>query len=393
MDVNKPISQLIQSVKDEVVDWRRILHQHPEVSFKEVWTSQFIHDTLVSFGNLIVSRPTKTSVLARLVGSQPGKVIALRADIDALPVQEENDLPYTSQNPGAMHACGHDGHAAMLLGAAKILSQFKDQIKGEVRFIFQHAEEIPPGGAQEMVEAGVMEGVDQVIALHLFSNFPVGQIAIGHGVVSSGNDKFNIKIQGKGGHSSMPNETIDPIAVGAQVVTNLQHIVSRQNDPREKLVISVTTFHGGDVFNVIPDTVTMTGSVRSFSPKLRENVPKLMERIIKGICEAHGASYTFDYDNGYSMVVNEEDLTQLIEETVIDTWGPEALQRMEPMMGSEDFSAFANETPGCFIVVGVRNEEKAIIFPQHHPRFNMDENSLAIGLELLVRVAKKIVMV
>lgn len=392
MDINEQINQLLQSLQGEVVDWRRTLHQHPEVSFAEEWTSQFIYDQLVSFGNLIVSRPTKTSVMARLIGSQPGKVLAIRADIDALPVTEGNDLPYTSQNPGAMHACGHDGHAAILLGTAKLLSQFKEHIKGEVRFLFQHAEEIPPGGAREMVKAGVLEGVDQVIALHLMASCPVGQIAIGHGIVSSANDKFQIKIQGKGGHSSMPNDTIDPIVVGAQVVTNLQQIVSRQNDPTEKLVISVTGFHGGEVFNVIPDSVNMIGSVRSFNPELRKNVPIFMERIIKGICEAHGASYTFNYENGYSMVINNEGLTHIVEETVLENWGPGTLQRMEPMMGSEDFSAFANEVPGCFIVVGVRNDEKGIIYPQHHPRFNMDENALAMGLELFVRVAKKIVM-
>jgi len=392
MDINVLLDQAMKSVNGQVIEWRRTLHQHPEVSFEEVWTSQFIYDTLVSFGNLTVSRPTKTSVMARLIGTQPGKVLALRADIDALPVQEENDLPYASQNPGVMHACGHDGHASILLGAAKTLSQFKDSIKGEVRFIFQCAEEIPPGGACEMVKAGVMEGVDQVIALHLFSFASVGQFAIGHGVVSSANDRFQIKIQGKGGHSSMPNVTIDPIAIGSQVITNLQHIVSRQNDPTEKLVISVTTFHGGDVFNVIPDSITMTGSVRSFNPELRKNVPILMERIIKGVCEAHGASYTFNYDTGYDMIINNEELTEFVEETIREVWGPEKLQKMEAMMGSEDFSAFANVAPGCFVVVGVANEEKGITYPQHHPRFDMDEDALAMGLELFVQVAKKITM-
>lgn len=384
------LNEKLEMVKDDVIAWRRYLHQYPELSFQEEKTSQFVYETLQSFGNLELSRPTRTSVVARLLGREPGKVLAMRADMDALPIQEENEFPFASQNPGIMHACGHDGHTAMLLGAAKILSHWKDQIKGEIRFIFQHAEELPPGGAQEMVKEGVMEGVDRVIGIHLMSTVPFGEIGIGYGTMTSANDTFGIRIQGKGGHSSMPNDTIDPIAIGAQVVSNLQHIASRNCDPMEKFVLSVTSFHGGDALNVIPDTVTLGGSVRSFNPKLRDHVPELMEKIIKGITEAHGASYQFDYQRGYSPVINDDKVTNLIEETILDVWGEDTLLKIPPMMGSEDFSSFANEVLGCFIFVGAGNWEKGIIYPHHHPKFTVDEDSLEIGVKLFVNSAFKL---
>lgn len=392
MEKEKEIDQLMKSVKKEVIGWRRYFHQNPELSFEEIETSQFIYDNLVAFGNMIVSRPTKTSVVARLIGSKPGKVIAIRADIDALPIQEENDLPYKSKNDGVMHACGHDGHASVLLGTAKIMSHFKEQIRGEVRFIFQHAEEIPPGGAHEMVKAGVMEGVDQVYAIHIMTLAPVGKIDVAPDIASSGNDAFKLKIQGKGGHSSMPNETIDPIVIGSEIVSNLQHVVSRQISPYEKVVISVTKFHGGDAYNIIPDAVELEGSVRTFKPEIRKEVPILMERIIKGICEAHGAAYKFDYNYGYDMIKNNEEVTRLVEGTIMNTFGTETLRKSEPMMGSEDFSAFANEAPGCFVIVGAKNEEKGIVYPHHHPRFDIDEDSLNIGLEYFVNLISKIVL-
>lgn len=392
MEKKEEIYQMMESVKKEVIGWRRHFHQNPELSFEEIETSQFIYDTLVSFGNMSVSRPTKTSVVARLIGTKPGKVVAIRADIDALPIQEENDLSYKSQNDGVMHACGHDGHAAVLLGVAKIMDHFKEEIRGEVRFIFQHAEEIPPGGAHEMVKAGVMEGVDQVYAIHIMTLAPVGKIDVAPGIASSGNDAFKLKIQGKGGHSSMPNETIDPIVIGSEIVSNLQHIVSRQINPYEKVVISVTKFHGGHAYNIIPDTVELEGSIRTFKPEIRKEIPILMERIIKGICEAHGAAYKFDYNYGYDMIKNNEELTGFVEETIINTFGTGTLRKTEPMMGSEDFSAFTNKAPGCFVIVGAKNEEKGIVYPHHHPRFDIDEDSLNIGVEYFVNLISKIVL-
>jgi len=378
------IHDLIEAVKDEVIAWRRYLHKYPELSFQEEKTAQFVYEKLQTFGELEISRPTKTSIMARLIGQQPGKVIALRADMDALPIEEENDFDFVSQNSGVMHACGHDGHTAMLLGTAKILTQLKDQIKGEVRFLFQHAEELPPGGAQEMVRAGVLDGVDMIIGSHLLSTLPLGKFSLGYGPVMAGADTFNITVVGKGGHASQPELTVDPIAIGTQVVSNLQHIVSRYRDAQEALVISVTQFHAGSAINVIPSKVSIGGSVRSFNPELREEIPNFIERIVKGITEAHGATYEFDYQFGYAPTINDEEVTRLMDETVCEIFGEKSREISKPIMGSEDFSAFQKVVQGSYIGIGARNEEKGIIYPHHHPQFTVDEQALQIGVKLFV---------
>ncbi|MFJ7308060.1 M20 family metallopeptidase [Peribacillus frigoritolerans] len=378
------IHDLIEAVKDEVIAWRRYLHKYPELSFQEEKTAQFVYEKLQTFGELEISRPTKTSIMARLIGQQPGKVIALRADMDALPIEEENDFDFVSQNSGVMHACGHDGHTAMLLGTAKIFTQMKEQIKGEVRFLFQHAEELPPGGAQEMVRAGVLDGVDMIIGSHLLSTLPLGKISLGYGPVMAGADTFNITVVGKGGHASQPELTVDPIAIGTQVVSNLQHIVSRYRDAQEALVISVTQFHGGSAINVIPSKVSIGGSVRSFNPQLQVEIPNFIERIVKGITEAHGATYEFDYQFGYAPTINDEEVTRLMDETVCEVFGEESREILKPIMGSEDFSAFQEVVPGTYIGIGARNEEKGIIYPHHHPKFTVDEQALQNGVKLYV---------
>ncbi|MFE0506526.1 M20 family metallopeptidase [Peribacillus butanolivorans] len=378
------IHDLIEAVKDEVIGWRRYLHKYPELSFQEEKTAQFVYETLQTFGDLEISRPTKTSIMARLIGQQPGKVIALRADMDALPIEEENNFEFVSRYPGVMHGCGHDGHTAMLLGVAKILTQLKDQIKGEVRFLFQHAEELPPGGAQEMVEAGVLDGVDMIIGAHLSSNLPLGKIGLSYGPAMAGADTFKITVVGKGGHASQPELAIDPITIGTQVVSNLQHIVSRYQDAQETLVISVTQFHGGSAINVIPSKVTIGGSVRSFNPEMRENIPNFIERILKGITEAHGATYEFDYQFGYAPTINDKEITQLMDETVCERFGEESREIIKPIMGSEDFSAYQKAVPGSYVQIGARNEEKGIIYPHHHPKFTIDEQALQYGVKLFV---------
>ncbi|ARK31840.1 M20 family metallopeptidase [Halalkalibacter krulwichiae] len=386
------IEQAIESVTKEVIEWRRYLHQHPELSFQEEKTSQFVFDKLQSFGNLEVTRPTKYSVMARLIGDQPGKTLGIRADMDALPILEENQSGYTSKTPGVMHACGHDGHTAMLLGAAKVLSTMKNEIKGEVRFFFQHAEEYFPGGAKEMVEAGVMDGVDMVIAAHLMSDLNVGKVGIGYGPMMAAPDGFWITIKGKGGHGAMPHQAIDSIAIGAQVVTNLQHIVARNVDPTDNVVLSIGKFVGGEAANVIANTVEMNGTVRSFDVKFRKMIPELMERVLKGITEAHGATYEFTYECGYLPVINDEEVTKLVEETVRDVYGEETVEIQKPKMGAEDFSAFQQKAPGSYFLIGARNEDKGIIYPHHHPRFDIDEDSLQYGVKIFVQAVKKILM-
>ena len=387
IDVNRSI----ESVQSDVIGWRRYLHMHPEISFQEEKTAQFVYETLQSFGNLEISRPTKTSVVARLIGGQPGKVLGLRADMDALAIHEENDFEFASKVPGVMHACGHDAHTAMLLGTAKILTSMKESIKGEVRFVFQHAEEIHPGGAQEMVKAGVLDGVDCMVGVHLISTIPVGKIVLNYGPVTANSDRFDITIKGKGGHASQPENAIDPLVIGAQVVTNLQQIVARNANPQDKLVLSVTNFQAGlGAYNVIPDSVKLSGSVRSFGEDVRELTVRSMERIVKGITEAHGATYELDYRYGYGSVINEENVTKLVEETILEQWDENPLLEMPALMGGEDFSAFSNEVPSCFVLIGAGNEEKGITYPHHHPRFTVDEDSFKDGVKLFVHTVQKI---
>jgi len=384
------LNSLVAQTKEEVIKWRRYFHQYPELSFQEEKTAQYVYDTLQTFGNLEISRPTKTSVMARLIGSQPGKVLAIRADMDALPIEEENTFEFASTNPGVMHACGHDGHTAMLLGTAKILTSLKDKIKGEVRFLFQHAEELYPGGAEEMVQAGVMDGVDMVIGAHLWAPMKLGTVGVVYGPMMAAPDTFYITVEGKGGHAALPHDTIDSIAVASQVVTNLQHIVSRNTDPLDNLVVSVTKFIGGTTHNVIPGSVEICGTVRSFNADLRKSVPDLMERIIKGITEAHGAQYKFDYEFGYRPVINDEQITKAIEETILEVFDEKTLDLMKPNMGGEDFSAYQQKAPGTFFYVGAGNEEKDITYPHHHARFTIDEDALEIGVNLFVHATFKL---
>ncbi|HSU79808.1 MAG TPA: amidohydrolase, partial [Candidatus Angelobacter sp.] len=346
--------------------------------------------TLESFGGLELTRPTKTSVVAKLKGSRPGRVLAIRADMDALPINEENNFEFVSKNEGVMHACGHDGHTSILLGTAKVLSDLKDEIPGEIHFIFQHAEELFPGGAEEMVQAGVMDSVDQVIGLHLWSPLEVGKIEIAAGPMFAAPDEFKVTIYGKGGHAAQPHLTVDSIAIGAQVVTNLQHIVSRNVDPLDPLVLSVTQFIAGTAHNVIPGSVYLNGTVRSFKSELREEVPALMERIIKGVTEAHGATYEFNYQKGYRPVINDKEVTAKLREALVEAFGEETIQEGVPTMGAEDFSGFQQKAPGTFFMVGAGNEEKGIVYPHHHPRFTIDEDSLPMGVKAFVQAVFKI---
>ncbi|MEK8129271.1 amidohydrolase [Paenibacillus filicis] len=380
---------LSEALSRQVIAWRRHFHQHPELSFEEHATAQFVADTLSTFEGIEISRPTPTSVVGRLVGAHPGRVLALRADIDALPITEENEFDFVSENPGVMHACGHDGHTAVLLGAARILSERREQLHGEIRFLFQHAEELPPGGAQQLVDAGVLDGVDGVIGAHLFSPLATGKVAVAYGPMLAAPDTFRIIVRGVSGHAAMPHQTVDPIIIGAQLVTNLQQIVSRNTDPLERLVLSVTEFHGGTAHNVIPGTAELGGTVRSFDETLRQSVPERIRQIVQGITEAHGAEYEFHYDYGYRPVVNDVNVTKVIEEAAVELLGREAVVIQKPIMGGEDFSAYQQAAPGAFFNIGAGNQALGIIHPHHHSKFTIDEDSLAIGVRLFVRIADK----
>lgn len=372
-----------RTMAPEVIAWRRQLHQRPEVAFHEHETAKFVRDVLTGIPELVITRPTETSVMARLIGATPGRIVAVRADMDALPIHEENDVVYRSRVDGAMHACGHDGHTSIVLALAALLARHRDQLSGEVRFFFQHAEEVAPGGAEEMVKQGVMDGVDHVIGIHLWASMPVGRIGIVAGPAMAAPDTFHCTIIGQGGHAAIPHETVDPIAVAAQVVTALQHVVSRHVDPLDPVVVSVTQFHAGTTHNVIPGTAMLAGTVRTFDATLRTRVPELMERIVKGICEAHGACYELTFERGYRPVVNDPALCARLEAVVLRTFGPDVLLATRPTMGGEDFSAYQQKAPGVFAFVGAGNAFEEIRYPHHHPRFNIDETSLDIGLRYL----------
>lgn len=409
-----------EQLQEQVIQWRRHLHQYPELSFREHQTAAYIEQELRKLaseldgeqageqasgssnaqgngqgvvgrsGRLAISRPTPTSVLAVLKGGYPGPVLAIRADIDALPIQEQTAEPFISRNDGVMHACGHDGHTAMLLGTVKLLAPEASRLHGEIRFIFQHAEELPPGGAQELVDAGVIDGVDWIIGEHLSSLLPVGTIGIGYGATAASPDNFTITIQGSGGHAGSPHRAVDPIAIGAQIVTNLQHLVARNVDPIEKLVVSVTQFTAGSSHNVIPDTALLRGTVRSFAPEVRQQAREQLERIVAGITAAHGASYELDYLFGYHPVVNTAAIADIARAAAAEVVGEPSIILIPPGMGGEDFSAYLQCVPGTFIIIGAGNVERGIVHPHHHPQFAFDEAALLNGVKEFVNVAGRL---
>ena len=358
----------------QVIEWRRHLHRHPEPSFEEHETARFIAETLESIG-LTPERPTATSVVARL-GSGPA--IALRADIDALPITEESGVEFASENPGAMHACGHDGHTAMLLGAAQQLAS--DPPPGrEIRFIFQHAEELAPGGARDLVQAGVMDGVELIYGCHLWTPLDYGKVAALPGPFMAAADFFRLTIRGRGGHAGLPHTADDTVVAAAAVVTELQHVVSRRIDPLQPAVVTVGSLHAGDAPNVIPGEAVLTGTTRSFDPHVRERLPQLIEATAHHVAQAHGATAELDFQFGYKPVVNDPEATALVQDAIGDR-----LTDLDPIMGGDDFSAYLEHAPGCYAFIGAGAE-----YPHHHPRFRIDERALAIGTRLHVEVARR----
>lgn len=384
---NKELEELLRETAPQVIAWRRQIHCNPELSFQEYETSHFIEEKLRSFGNIEVFRPTKTGVVGVLHGKSNGKTIGFRADIDALPIQEDNDLPFRSQNAGIMHACGHDGHTALLLGAAKILSSIAEELQGTVLFVFQHAEEVPPGGAIEMVKAGVTADADEMYGVHLSSSYPTGKFGICYGPLTAATDKFSITVMGKGGHSALPEQCVDPIVTSAQIILALQTILSRNISAFDSAVLSVCKTQAGETYNIIPDEMTMIGSVRTFLPEIRNAMPIKIERIVKGLTQANGADYSFSYEKGYDSVINDHNLTSEVVRIIRERFGKEYIQAISPVMPGEDFSAFTKNCPGCFIEIGTENQEKGTTQPQHNAHYKMDEDALLLGTKLFVQIA------
>ncbi|TZE80249.1 amidohydrolase [Calorimonas adulescens] len=386
-DVKRECEELF----DEVVAIRRDFHKHPELGFQEVRTAGIVAEKLREYGLEVKTGINKTGVVGLLRGAQPGKTVLLRADMDALKVNEENECDYKSEIEGVMHACGHDAHTAMLLVAAKVLSRHRDEIKGNIKFLFQPSEENFPGGALGMIEEGVLEDphVDAVFGQHVWAGIPSGKIGVRPGPIMAAPDEFRLTIKGKGGHGSAPHLGVDALVIGAQVVLALQTLVSREIDPLNPAVVSIGTFNSGTVMNAIPSETKMTGTVRLTDPELRKEMPDKIERIVKGVCDAMRGEYSLEYVHGYPPTVNDPEMTELAGEALREAFGEENIVDPGISMGGEDFSYFLEKVPGSFIMLGITNEEKGIDKNNHHPKFDIDENALPLGVEALVRIALK----
>jgi amidohydrolase len=365
----------IEALTDRTIEWRRDFHRHPEIAFREEWTSATVRRILEGFG-LPVAACAGTGLRAVLDGAPGGPTVALRADMDALPILEEGDKPYRSLNPGATHACAHDGHLAILLAVAQVLTARRDRFKGRVVFLFQPSEERNPGGARPMIEAGALDGVDAVFGLHLWQALPTGTLGIVKGAMMAQPDDFTIVVKGKGGHGSMPQLTVDPILVAAQLVVGLQSIVSRNVDPLKPAVLSFGSVNGGTIYNVIPGEVTLTGTVRTFDPTLQALIEGRMRTFIDETCRAFGASAEFRYQQGYPALVNDARMADFVLETARRTLGEDRIKSIDPVMGGEDFAYYLLQTPGAFWFFGMGDGQP---YPHHHPAFDIDEKALPLA--------------
>lgn len=382
------ISPVVAAKKDRLVEHRRNLHLIPETGFNEKKTGAYVAQALADSGLEVKTGMAETGVVGILHSGRPGKCLMLRADMDALPVKEETGLSFASTHAGAMHACGHDGHMAMSLTAAEVLSGMKDSFTGSVKFLFQPAEE-GPGGAKPMIEAGVLDDptVDWAVGIHLWPGVGEGHIGLREGPIMAAMDRFDLKIIGKGGHGAMPHLCVDALEVGTQVVAALQRIVSRKMNPLSPTVITVGVFEAGDAYNVIPGTAKLSGTTRTFDLDVWNSLPERMETVIKGVCDSMGASYEFSYYQGYPPTVNDPGMTELVHGVAAEIVGPDRVVDTEPTMGGEDMAFYLERVPGCFVFLGVGREGCA---PLHNPKFNFDEEMLLPGVELYVRLVQKL---
>nr|WP_306798590.1 M20 family metallopeptidase [Oceanobacillus saliphilus] len=378
----KNIHKSIDQLYPEMVEIRRYLHQHPELSFQETETAKYIADFYEKLQIPYESNVGGNGVIATLKGGKPGKTVALRADFDALPIQDEKDVPYKSKVPGVMHACGHDGHTATLLTLAKVMQEYQDELEGTIVFLHQHAEEYAPGGAKPIIESGALDNVDAVFGTHLWSTVPVGVLQTSTSAFMAGADRFEITIQGQGGHGAYPHETKDAIVLGSELVTQLQQIVSRRLDPLETAVVTTGIFQAGSAFNVIADQAKLTGTVRYFNTGIQKIIIDEMEKIIKGICISNDADYTFDYIKGYPPLINHPEDAKMVLEASKDIVEIHTAEIVPPVMGGEDFAYYTMEKPGAYFFTGANKEGNP--YPHHHPKFDIDEKALPIAAKTLI---------
>ncbi len=378
--MKKQLFEKLESAFEDMVVIRRHLHMHPELSFKEEKTAQYIYDFYADLGVEVQSGVGGNGVVARVKGGRPGKTVALRADFDALPIQDEKDVPYKSTVPGVMHACGHDGHTATLLQVAKAIHELHEDLAGEYVFIHQHAEEYAPGGAISMIEAGCLDGVDVIFGTHLWSLTPSGTIEYLTGPVMAAADRFNIVIQGAGGHGAAPHQTKDAIVIGAQLVMNLQQLVSRRVNPIDSAVLSIGSFIADNAFNVIADSARLGGTVRSFNPKIRDLMELEMKRVIDGTALANDCIIDFEYERGYPAVVNHAAETEFLKTVAEGIPGVASVVESTPQMGGEDFAYYLKKVPGTFFFTGAKPTNP---YPHHHPKFDIDESAMLLAAKTL----------
>ena len=378
----------VQAEQEDMVSVRRDIHAHPELSFKEERTAGLIAGRLASLGIQVSTGIATTGVVGILEGDAPGPTLMLRADIDGLPIQETSDAPYRSQNSGAMHACGHDGHIAALLGVASVLSKNRAAISGRVKFVFQPAEEIM-SGAQAMIDLGVMENpkVDRVLGFHLWNALPVGQIGLKPGVIFSSADEFKLVVKGRGGHGALPHLSVDPVVISAHVITALQTLVSRETHPFQGAVLTIGTVHGGTAFNIIADRVEMTGTVRTVDNDLRQRFLSRIPEIAAAVCASMDGSLEFDHVRGCIAVENDMSVTGSIFKAASQVVGDANIPPIEPSTVGDDMALFMAEAPGCYFLVGSANPEAGLDAPHHSSSFDFDERALPIAAEIMARGA------
>ena len=379
-----------EQLTPQLIEWRRDFHRHPELANQERRTSSVVRAHLEKL-HIRVRSAAGTGLVGVLEGRPGGKTVALRADMDALPLLEQGPKEqYISQNAGATHACGHDGHMSILMGTAQLLARRKEELKGKIVFLFQPSEERIPGGAKPMVEEGALDGVDAVFGLHLWQMLPTGKVASVPGPMMAAPDEFTIKITGRGGHGSTPHLTIDPIVVAAHLVVNLQTVVSRSVDPLRSAVLTVGAISAGTIYNIIPCEATLMGTVRTFDPQVQDLMEKRIREVLAGTCDTFGATSEIRYERGYPAVVNDPAMAALVHDVARKNLGEQSVMNIDPVMGGEDFAYYLKKTPGAFIFFGMGD---GTTYPHHHPGFDIDEKSLpqatllmsALALEYLNR--------
>jgi len=374
--------------KEKLVRWRRDFHEHPEIAYEEFRTSSIVADHLKSLGLEVRTQVGKTGVVGLLRGEEPGPTFALRADMDALPIQDQKDAAYRSKHAGKAHLCGHDAHTSILMGAAELLAGLGKPKRGNVKFIFQPAEE-GGAGAKAMMDDGALRDpkVDAIAGLHMYPGLPTGSFGVTRGTAFASVDSIEIKIFGKGGHAARPHEGVDAIAVSAQVITALQHIASRMVDPLDPVVVSIGKLSGGVMGTVIADEVSMSGTIRTLSSGLRSQMPALVEQVIRGVTESMGAKYELDYIMSYPVVRNDDGMVDFLTRTNEKLFGDKRWSYLKPSTGGEDFGFYAEEIPGVFFRLGSGDGRAETSYPLHHPKFDLDEEALPYGAAMLSALA------